>query len=64
MTVLQFVCIPRMFKYNILSMFKKGFINFGNVKNMATQKNYTQISERILRKVTKIMFLEDINAAK
>lgn len=42
MTVLQFVCIPSvMFKYNILSMFKKGFINFGNVKNMATQKNYT-----------------------
>lgn len=41
MTVLRFVCIPRMFKYNILSMFKKGFINFGNVKNMATKKNYT-----------------------
>lgn len=44
MTVLQFVCIPRMFKYNILSMFKKGFINFGNVKKYGNpEKLYIDI---------------------
>lgn len=45
------------FKYNILSMFKKGFIP-------AALKNFTLVSDKILRKLTKIMFLEDINAAK
>lgn len=69
MTILQFVRIQRMLKYNVLSMFKKGVINIGNVKNIVTpppqkKKYYKLISERNLREETKVMFLEDINTAK
>lgn len=65
MTILQFVRIQRMLKYNVLSMFKKGVINIGNVKNIVTpQKYYKSISERNLREETKVMFLEEINTAK
>lgn len=67
MTILQFVRIQRMLKYNVLSMFKKGVINIGNVKNIVTPpppKYYKLISERNLREETKVMFLEDINTAK
>lgn len=67
MTILQFVRIQRMLKYNVLSMFKKGVINIGNVKNIVTpppRKYYKLISERNLREETKVMFLEEINTAK
>lgn len=70
MTILQFVRIQRMFKYNVLLMFKKGVINIGNVKNIVTpppkKKTPTKplISEIYLREETKVMFLEDINTAK